>query len=197
MSFAGRPDGDPPPLRAAAHARGRPLVAVTDVPDEPAGSVWSVAPLVGRHVAGSRPGLRWVLAWTVVGTVLPGSGLLAAGHRRVGGVLLIAGLLTPLTVAGALWRRSTMGGGLATLDEDPGALAFGAGLAIGFGLLLAAVALATNRALLRRSRPGRLRRAMNMVVAGALVGAIVAGAWLGGSALLDRRTAAAEVAGHS
>jgi hypothetical protein len=195
MSLASRSDGDPQLLRAAAHARGK--LTVADGLDAPVGSVWSVAPMVGRHVAGSRPGLRWVLTWTLVGTALPGSGLLAAGHRRAGVVLLVAGLVTPLTVGGALWRRSTMGGGLATLDEDPGALAFGAGLTIGAGLLLAAVALVTNRALLRRSRPGRLRRATNMLVAGALVGAIVAGAWLGGAALLDRRAAAVDAAGHS
>jgi len=195
MSLASRSDGDPQLLRAAAHARGKLPVAAGV--DERVGSVWSVAPMVGRHVAGSRPGLRWVLTWTLVGTALPGSGLLAAGHRRAGVVLLVAGLLTPLTVGGALWRRSSMGGGLATLDDDPNALAFGAGLTIGAGLLLAAVALVTNRALLRRSRPGRLRRATNMVVAGAIVGAVVAGAWLGGGALLDRRAAAVDAAGHS
>jgi hypothetical protein len=188
MSFAGRPEAAFGATPAAPSSRAWPAGNWDTGPDRP-----PPHPLTGRHVARSRPGLRWVLAWTLAGTVVPGAGLLAAGHRRAGGVLIATGVLTPVTVGGALWRRS-MDGGLATLDEDPNALAFGAGLAIGTGVLLAGVALVTNRALLRRSRPGRRRRAADMILAGALIGALLAGGWVSGSALLERRADVATTA---
>jgi hypothetical protein len=186
MSFTGRPaDWSAVP---APSPRAWPAGDWTAGPESP-----PPVPLTGRHAAGSRPGLRWVLAWTVAGTVVPGAGLLAAGHRRAGAALVAAGVLAPATVAAALWRRS-LGGGLGTLDDDPSALAFGAGLAIGAGVLLAGVALTTNRALLRRSKPGRRRRAANFLLAGALVGGLLAGGWVSGTALLERRADAASTA---
>jgi polyisoprenyl-teichoic acid--peptidoglycan teichoic acid transferase len=197
MSFASRPAGDEPPRRAV-DGRAQ-LMAVPDLfapvaPDPEAADTPRTH--VGRHVADARPGLRWVVAWTFAGTLVPGAGLIAAGHRRAGGVLLAVGIVTPVTVGGALWRRSAAGG-LDGLGSDPRALALGAALALGGGALLAGVTLATNRALLRRSRPGRLRRAANMLVTGAMIGAILGGAWLGGTELLDRRAAAIETGAHS
>jgi len=191
-----RPDPDATPDETPgehpAEAPGaRALTAVLEAP-APAPAAH---PHLGRHVAGARPGLRWTLGWTLAGTLLPGAGLVAAGHRRGGSALLAAGLLIPATVGAALWRRSS-DGGLATLDDDPRALAIGAAIALGGGALLAAVTFATNRALLRRARPGRLRRMTNLLVTGALVGAVLGGAWLGGTVLLDRRAAVVDAGGH-
>jgi hypothetical protein len=175
-----------------------------ETPDEPPAEALDVyAPTaapgthsrLGRHIAGARPGLRWTLGWTLAGTLLPGAGLVAAGHRRGGSALLATGLLIPATVGAALWRRSS-DGALTTLDEDPRALAIGAAIAIGGGALLAGVAFATNRALLRRARPGRLRRVANLLVTGVLVGAVLGGGWLGGTVLLDRRAAVLEADRH-
>jgi hypothetical protein len=186
--------GAPAPAHPAdtADAAGAPaLAAVVEAP----GTARATHSHPGRHIAGTRPGLRWTLGWTLAGTLLPGAGLVAAGHRRGGAALLAAGLLIPATVGAALWRRSE-DGGLATLDDDPRALAIGAAIALGSGALLAGVALATNRALLRRARPGRARRVTNLLVTGALVGAVLGGAWLGGTVLLDRRAAVLDIGDH-
>jgi LCP family protein required for cell wall assembly len=42
----------------------------------------------GSHATLRGQGFAWVIGWTVVGTLVPGSGLLAAGRRRAGGLLL-------------------------------------------------------------------------------------------------------------
>jgi polyisoprenyl-teichoic acid--peptidoglycan teichoic acid transferase len=186
------PDETPGELPAAApgtHAPATP--AGTHAPATATGTHSHL----GRHIAGARPGLRWTLGWTLAGTLLPGAGLVAAGHRRGGSALLATGLLIPATVGAALWRRSS-DGGLATLGDDPRALAIGAAIALGGGALLAGVAFATNQALLRRARPGRLRRITNLLVTGVLVGAVLGGAWLGGTVLLDRRAAVLDAGDH-
>ena len=192
MPSARRPDPDETPDEHPAEAPGaRALTAVIEAP----ATATATHSHLGRHIAGARPGLRWTLGWTLAGTLLPGAGLVAAGHRRGGSALLAVGVLIPATVGAALWRRSS-DGGLSTLDDDPRALAIGAAIALGGGALLAGVALATNYALLRRARPGRLRRMTNLLVTGALVGAVLGGAWLGGTVLLDRRAAVLDAGNH-
>ncbi|GAB3269239.1 LCP family protein [Kineosporia babensis] len=50
----------------------------------------------GSHATTRGQGFSWVLSWTILGSLLPGLGLLAAGWRRAGGFLLglsAAGLL--------------------------------------------------------------------------------------------------------
>ncbi|MBT0773821.1 LCP family protein [Kineosporia sp. J2-2] len=42
----------------------------------------------GSHATMRGQGFSWVLGWTIAGSLLPGTGLLAAGWRRVGGFLL-------------------------------------------------------------------------------------------------------------
>src|SRR5689334_23082505 len=42
----------------------------------------------GSHATLRGQGFAWVIGWTILGSLLPGSGLLAAGKRRAGGFLL-------------------------------------------------------------------------------------------------------------
>jgi len=53
----------------------------------------------GRHAHGDTGAFDGVVVWTVLGSLVPGLGLLAAGRRRAGRVLVA---LTALIVAGAL-----------------------------------------------------------------------------------------------
>jgi LCP family protein required for cell wall assembly len=48
----------------------------------------------GSHATIHGDGFSWVLLWTILGALVPGAGLLAAGRRRLGGLLLgLIGLL--------------------------------------------------------------------------------------------------------
>ena len=56
--------------------------------------------LRGRHATGYDQGFSGVVTWTIIGSLLPGSGLVAAGRRRAGWLLLT---LTLLLGAVAAW----------------------------------------------------------------------------------------------
>ncbi len=53
----------------------------------------AVRPLRGRHATGYDQGFSGVVTWTILGSLLPGSGLVAAGRRRAGWLLLTLTLL--------------------------------------------------------------------------------------------------------
>ncbi|WP_285592607.1 LCP family protein [Kineosporia sp. NBRC 101731] len=61
----------------------------------------------GSHATRHGQGFSWVIGWTIIGSLLPGSGLLAAGRRRTGGFVL------GLTGAGLVAL------GWAALEGDP------------------------------------------------------------------------------
>jgi len=61
----------------------------------------------GSHATLRGQGFSWVISWTIAGSLLPGCGLLAAGWRRAGGLLLT------LTAAG------TVALGWLALGDDP------------------------------------------------------------------------------
>ncbi len=56
----------------------------------------------GSHATTYGQGFSWVMIWTIIGAFIPGTGLLAAGRRQIGAILLILlGLmLAGLAVAG-------------------------------------------------------------------------------------------------
>jgi LCP family protein required for cell wall assembly len=77
-------------------------------------------------------GFGGFLGWAVLGSLVPGTGLIAAGHRRSGWLIfavwlgLVAGVLVGTLRAGS--------GGLLSFGSDPGAVR-----AVGIGLLVVAV----------------------------------------------------------
>ena len=63
---------------------GRPGRPTDDVPGAPIVSTGRR----GSHATLRGQGFAWVIGWTILGSLVPGSGLLAAGRRRAGGFLL-------------------------------------------------------------------------------------------------------------
>lgn len=128
------------------------------------------APRGRRRIAGRGRSLAATLGLTVLGTLLPGSGLLAAGRRLAGGLVLGVFLLTALVGGGyALFRQRALM--RAVLDAEVlGALGVGLFLV---GLAWVGVIVATHRSL--RSRMATpLDRIIGAVVVALLAVVVIA-----------------------
>ncbi|NEK87437.1 LCP family protein [Blastococcus saxobsidens] len=123
------------------------------------------------------------LGWTVLGALVPGTGYLAAGRRRLGAVVLAVFLLL---VAGAVWL-ATAGQRLAAraaVDTDV-LLGATAGIAV-LALLWVVVVVTGYRMLVPRGIP-RGRHVVGAVVVALLVAGIAVPAALAGHVVLTSR----------
>lgn len=143
-------------------------------------------PRRGSHATPLGQGFTWVVAWTVLGAVLPGSGLAAAGLRRLGGMLLTmiavgAGMIAVVALAGDPVAR------FAGIAVDPQKLLY---LAITVGVVAVAwiaLIVATNGQLRRYAVLTAGQQAFCTLVVLALVAGIALPAYkLGSYALIQR-----------
>ena len=171
----------PPPVQA------RPPAGTDDAP---------TAAARGRHAGEGAEGFGTVVTWTLLGSLVPGTGLLAAGRRGAGSFAL--------GITGAL----VLGAGVVAAVDDPVALGRTA-LGRPDLLLAATVALAVLTAgwgltvvlthvVLRREAvlTGR-QRAMGTVLVVALLAVATVPAVVAGNDALAARTALTSVFGHS
>lgn len=122
----------------------------------------------GRHATSSGDGFGRLVALTMLGALLPGSGLWAAGWRRSGAVVLGAvalavGALVALALTGRLLDLALR------LVVRPNALAVAAGVLVAAGLAWGVVIVVSYHAL----RPDGLTGAQQ-VLSGVLVASLVA-----------------------
>ena len=153
--------------------------------DDPA-----TAPIASVAPPARRPRrLRSVLGWTVLGAVLPGTSLIAAGRRRTGAVVLVLFLAM---IAGLAWLALEGRQTLARWTVSAEHLRW---LVVGIGVvaLLWAATVVIGYVLLR---PGRLSRG-KQVVGGLVVALLVAGialpAWYATSVVGTTRDVIADV----
>lgn len=150
--------------------------AVDDTPGEPAGPARRVAP--GRSFSGA-------LGWTVLGTMIPGLGLLKAG-RRVAGSLVLGAFL--LLIGGGVYLA--LNRDLATrLAVAPGVLQ-GVAIGLGVGALAWVLVIGFTHLSLRPANPGIGQRVAGAAVVGLLSFVVAAPmafganlAWTAGNAL--------------
>jgi LCP family protein required for cell wall assembly len=125
----------------------------------------------GSHATGYGQNFSWVLGWTILGALIPGTGLIAAGRRRAG--ILLISLLGVVLVALALLA---LGGGLQDravgLAVDSKALMILAIAAPTIGLAWAAVILLTSAQLRRYASLDTAQKAFGGVVVLALIGGV-------------------------
>lgn len=119
-------------------------------------------------------GLGRALAFTVVGTVLPGAGYLAAGRRRTGAVVL---LLFALLVAGVVYVALGQPRSAVRLAVDSSALLWGM-VAVGVLALAWVVVVVTSYRSLRPRALHRGQRVLGALVVTLLCAAVVAPAGL-------------------
>jgi polyisoprenyl-teichoic acid--peptidoglycan teichoic acid transferase len=122
----------------------------------------------GSHATHQGQGFSWVLGWTILGAVLPGSGLIAAGRRKTGAGLLglvLAGLIALIALAmlGNPVKR------VIELAVSPTRLLILAAVAGTVALGWVAVIVVTNRQLCRYASLTRFQQSFSWVVVVALV----------------------------
>src|SRR3954470_12375856 len=179
MSRRGLPDAGGVPVtqvapHSARHGRGDQGLGLPspqrDGPPFPVQPTTADGRLRGRHATGRDQGFGGLVLWTIIGSLVPGAGLIAAGRRTAGRVLVT---LTVLTVIGLL-AFAVLGDptsvvlGLAANTNNLMIIALGA---VALALLWAFVVLGTHVSLRRFASLTALQRAMST----ALVTAIVAG----------------------
>ena len=121
----------------------------------------------GRHASARGDGFTRLVGLTTIGALLPGSGLLAAG-RRTSGLLVLSAVVFVLGTAATLVANGGALPLLLRLAVRPDALLAVAGVAVVGGLAWVAVIVATHVAL----RPRRMPR-WQSVLAALLVAALV------------------------
>jgi polyisoprenyl-teichoic acid--peptidoglycan teichoic acid transferase len=127
-----------------------------------------------------------VLLWTIIGAVVPGMGLIAAGRRRAGGIVLgVLGLISLIAIVVAL-QGSWMDRGLA-LAVDPQQLLFLAVAVSVLGAIWVALILTTSLQLSRCTTLTSGQRAFSTVLVLALIFGVVLPAYkIGDYALIQR-----------
>jgi LCP family protein required for cell wall assembly len=122
----------------------------------------------GSHATTYGQGFSWVLAWTIVGALIPGTGLIAAGWRRTGGfVLFLLGLgglmLSALALLGNPIKR------IESLVVDPQKLLMLALVAAVIPLVWVIVIVLTNTQLRRSADLSSGQSAFSSIVVLALL----------------------------
>jgi len=140
-------------------------------PAGPEADAWDELERRGSHATTYGQGFSWVLSWTIIGALVPGTGLIAAGRRRAGGVLLallgVTGFgLAVFALFGNPVKRAIQ---LAVEPSQLLMLVIGAWL---FGLLWALMIVLTNLQLRRYATLSSGQRLFSGVVVAALVGGV-------------------------
>jgi len=127
----------------------------------------------GSHATpyGQDQDFSWVVGWTILGTVLPGSGLMAAGRRRLGGFLLAVLALGLLGLGALLLLGNPMQQGIA-IGSSPQKLLLLALMAGVAGLVWAGLMLLTTAQLRRHAVLSFNQNIFSWVVVVALVAGI-------------------------
>jgi LCP family protein required for cell wall assembly len=128
-------------------------------------------PRRGGHATPYGQGFSWVLVWTMLGTLIPGTGLIAAGWRRLGAFLIIM-----LGLTGVALAYLTLTGNVRTLALslafDPELLFAVAVAAPAIGTVWILVILLTNSQLRRYASLNSGQRIFGGVVVLALITAV-------------------------
>ena len=122
----------------------------------------------GSHATTYGQGFSWVLIWTIIGALVPGSGLVAAGWRRLGAGLLFALGLGLAALAAAGLTGDVLKRAL-NLALDRQKLLYVLIIAVILGLIWAAVILLTHLQLRRYANLTTGQRAFSAVVVLALL----------------------------
>jgi len=140
----------------------------------------------GSHANSLGQEYSWVVRWTIIGAVVPGMGLIAAGRGRAGGIVLgILGLISLVAIAVAL-KGNWMDRGLA-LAVDPQQLLFLTIAVSVLGAIWAALILTTSLHLSRCTTLTSGQRAFSTVLVLALIFGVVLPAYkIGDYALIQR-----------
>jgi len=140
----------------------------------------------GRHATSLGQGFSWVVGWSILGTLIPGTGLMAAGKRAAGFFFLALALFVMSVLAVAALVSDPVATAL-RLAVNP-TLLFYATVVIGtIGLVWAVIVVATHVSLRRLAVLTRVQEALCAALVVGLISAVVLPtAKLGSYALIQR-----------
>jgi LCP family protein required for cell wall assembly len=140
----------------------------------------------GSHATVRGQGFSWVLGWTIVGALIPGTGLIAAGWRRLGAFFIFLLLASGVALAGAALIGNQVNRAI-SLAVDPKKLLLLAIGASAIAVLWAAVIVLTNTQLRRYANLTSQQGVFSWIVVVALVvGVGVPGYEVGHYSLIQR-----------
>jgi len=154
----------------------------------PASPEYSLEPPRGRHATPRGQGFERVVGWTILGSIVPGSGLIAAGRRGLGGFVVTVTVLLTLAAAGAalMVDPTTF---VASLLGDPNKILLVAGGMIALALGWMIVVLTTHSATRRYGTLTGGQRMLATLLVLSLIGAVaVPTVYAAQDALLARDT---------
>jgi len=125
----------------------------------------------GRHATPVGQGFGYLVGWTILGTMVPGSGLVAAGRRMLGG-LIITGTVVLGAAAAAFVLVNGNQKAVIRLGSDTDFLLVAAVSVTTLGLVWALVVLGTHGALRRGAELSGGQKVLAFGLVLALVGAI-------------------------
>jgi len=127
-----------------------------------------------------------VLTWTILGALIPGSGLIVAGRRRLGGILLLLIGLGAVALAGLAVTGNPLQKAI-SLAVNPQQLTLVAVAAGVIGLLWAGLIVLTHQQLSQYATLDTVQRTFSSLVVLALIGGVAVPAYtVGHSALIQR-----------
>ena len=177
----GRPQG-----RAESRAGGRPPAAPPSRRPAQPEDLLDESERRGSHATTYGQGFSWVVLWTIVGALIPGLGLIAAGWRRVGAAILGALALGIALIAVWALRGNLLKRGL-SFAVDPQKLLMLAVVSAAIGVLWVLVILLTNSQLRRYATLDTSQTIFSwVIVAALLVGVGVPTYAIGNNALVQR-----------
>ena len=153
-------------------------------------------PRRGSHATPLGQGFSWVIIWTIIGTVVPGSGLIAAGWRR-SGWLVLALMMSLVAGLGALIFTGDPVERVAAIAVNPTKLMLLVVLIGVSGLLLASLVILTNVELRRFANLNPAQRAFSALVVVALIGGIAAPTYKAASYAMIQRDLVTSVFGNT
>ena len=127
-----------------------------------------VIPARGRHATGYGQNFERVIGWTLLGSLVPGTGLLAAGRRTSGLVAISLGSLAASLVMTFLLAGNPMALLRSFVSQPDRFLVLAVGLAV-LVLLWAAMVIATYAATRRYAHLGTRHRVVSLLTVTALI----------------------------
>lgn len=181
------------PAEATGKSPGRPIVPAR-YPGQPAPGTTDVYDenyvdlnRRGSHATAHGQGFSWIVTWTILGALIPGTGLIAAGRRLLGwGLLALIGL-TGVALVGVALSGNPLKDAI-SLAVDPQMLLLVTVAVAVVATLWAGMILLTNLQLSRNASLGTAQRVFSGVVVLALAVGVALPAYAVGQRAMAQRS---------
>jgi len=140
----------------------------------------------GSHATGYGEGFSWVLTWTILGTLIPGTGLIAAGRRLVGGLVLVLIGIGGVALVGLALTGNPFKEALALAVDPQLLLMVAVAIAVGAAVWVGIILLTTVQLRRAASLTGAQRAFCTVVVLALISGVLLPAFGVGHRVMIQR-----------